>query len=168
MHFITLASFLLPTLTLGAPVESRQTDPCIPTSYTITNYEYTQNADTTSSRISFNFQSHFSNTSIITDPSSSGALCEAKSPDGGSIPLENLCSTGRNNLFFDIRGSEADGDLQIIHTWTCNGKTWMSSTHHEIWPLDCTTDTSGTKCTSIINDFQAENVRQICNTPTCP
>ncbi|KAF2746346.1 hypothetical protein M011DRAFT_459479 [Sporormia fimetaria CBS 119925] len=158
---------LLPTLALTSPLHTRQSSPCVPTSYTISNYQYTTSAST-GARILFNFNSAFSNPSIITDPASTGATCDASDPSG-SIPFSNECSTGRRNLMFDLRGPQERAEFQIIHSWRCNGQEWLSSTPHKINPLDCTTDAEGkTTCSSGPNSFAPQNVRRICNTPTCP
>ncbi|KAF2113390.1 hypothetical protein BDV96DRAFT_648355 [Lophiotrema nucula] len=165
MHFFAVAS-LLPALALAAPVV-RQADPCVPTSYTISNYVYTPGSSS-GSGLDFHFQSHFSNSSIIEDPASAGTDCGASSSTA-TLPGENECKTGRNNLYFDIR-SQQTYDYELIHTWKCNGKTWMSTTHHVVSSVTCSMDDESgtTACAAPTQDFAPENAREICSTPTCP
>lgn len=118
MQFLILTAVLLPALSLAAPLDNRQAEPCAPTSYTISNYKYTSGSS--GAQIFFNFQSAFSNPAIIEDASSAGATCDTSSASG-TIPNENECSTGRSNLFYDLRGPQQNGDFQIIHSWRCNG-----------------------------------------------
>lgn len=119
MYFLSLTHLLLPTLCLGAAlINTRQTEPCAPVSYAITNYRYTSGP--AGARITFDFQSTFSDPSIIEDSASAGAVCDANSPSG-TIPTSNACSTGRQNLGFDLRAPQQNHDFQIFHDWRCNG-----------------------------------------------
>ncbi|ORY11823.1 hypothetical protein BCR34DRAFT_483656 [Clohesyomyces aquaticus] len=169
---LTLAILSLPLLlTQAAPAHpalsltTRQTDPCAPSSYTITNYQYISSPS--GARIYFNFHSHFPNPSIITDASmTAGATCDTNASNG-VIPNENECSTGRNNFFFDLAGPPKDANFQLIHTWMCNGKQWMSSTHHKMDNIFCSTGDDGAiQCNAPTNGFAPENARPICSTPT--
>ncbi|KAF2275676.1 uncharacterized protein EI97DRAFT_378818 [Westerdykella ornata] len=174
MHPFTLLPLLLPlllpTLTLSSPLSPRQPNPCIPTSYTITDFHYTS-SPSSGAHIAFTFHSSFPDLSIIDDAAASttGTLCEANSAPGTPIPNSNVCVTGRRNLVFELRGSQERADFQVVHGWRCGGQEWLSSTHRKIDPLSCSLDVAGTlRCTSTQNSFQPENVRRICATPTCP
>ncbi|KAF2242915.1 hypothetical protein BU26DRAFT_438005 [Trematosphaeria pertusa] len=171
MRYLKLASLLLPAASLAAPtsLSARQDPACAPTSYAIADFTYTTGPSSSSPHVSFNFQSFFSNPAIINDPSSAGATCDADGESVDAFPMETECSTGRVNLMFDLRAPVDQANFQIIHTWHCNGQTWMSSTPHKIDPVNCDgSDDGATTCTSASGTFAPQNVRQICSTPTCP
>ncbi|KAF2475624.1 uncharacterized protein BDR25DRAFT_300652 [Lindgomyces ingoldianus] len=170
MHSLALASFtLLLTLIHASPIIPRDAiEVCSPTQYTIKGYTYTFSKDPDNiARLSFNFQSLFPGGSTINDPALNTVACDISSPTG-VIPNEVECSSGRKNFYFDLRGPQENADFQFIHTWQCNGHEWMSSTHHKIDPLSCTTSVDGltTMCNGGPDVFQAESVREICGTPT--
>lgn len=123
MHTFTLArllfsTLLFSTLCLTFPVDTNaeEIDACTPTNYTISNYIYTANPSGTT--LTFNFQSHFQDNSIVTDSASVGATCAASSLTL-ALPNETECSTGRQNLLYDLAGPTGSGTYQIIHTWKC-------------------------------------------------
>ena len=120
MHITTYSYILFPVLCLAAPLETRQVDPCAPTSYTITNFQYTAGPSGTTAQIIFDFKSAYTDVSFIDDASIAGATCNATAADG-QIPNETECSTGRANLFFDLRAPQQNADFQIPHSWHCNG-----------------------------------------------
>lgn len=120
MRLLTPLLTLIPALSLAAPFETRQAEPCAPTSYTITNFKYTAGPSGAPAQILFNFKSAYADTSIIDDPSLAGATCNATATDG-QIPNETECSTGRANLIFDLRAPQQNADFQVPHSWHCNG-----------------------------------------------
>jgi hypothetical protein len=117
MHLITFTSLLVPALSFASPLSVRQAELCAPTTYKISNFQYTSQPSGAS--IHFNFRSQFVDPSIIEDGSLAGATCSA-SAASGTIPNSNLCSTG-TDLQFDLRAPQQNADFQIIHSWKCQG-----------------------------------------------
>jgi hypothetical protein len=117
MLFETLTAIILPGIALAAPTGvSVRSEPCAPTSYTIS--DFTLSTSTTSAYLDFNFKSSFASTTGIEDAVISGANCHA---DGASIPNANQCSVADRKLLFDLRAPQDKARYQITHTWTCNG-----------------------------------------------
>ncbi|KAF2019296.1 hypothetical protein BU24DRAFT_489288 [Aaosphaeria arxii CBS 175.79] len=161
----TLTFLLLPSLALSSPLLTRQTSPCAPTSYTITNYLYTT-SPSSGATVHFTFQSHFPDPSLIQDAVSSPTSCDAKSPDG-TIPNSNACTADRR-LLFDLRGPQERGEWQVSHSWRCDGQEWMASTPVKFEPLNCAaTEEGGSICSSPDVVVTPLNVRRICGGPTC-
>lgn len=122
MHFQTALPLLFSAAALAAPapLSTETADPCIPTSYTISNYILSTDADPASANLTLSFTSHFSNPAIITDPASTGATCLASAP-ALELPMETECSTGRQNLLLYLAGPTGSGKYQLIHDWRCDG-----------------------------------------------
>ncbi|KAH9868823.1 hypothetical protein J1614_007898 [Plenodomus biglobosus] len=158
---ITL-SLSITALALPSTLQSRADDACAPTSYTISAYTLTTSP--TSSKVSFTLRSTFSNTTNIVDSVINSAQCVA---DGPVIPNNNECEVEGRKLLFDLRGPQEEAYYQIIHTWLCNGSTWMSSTPVKIDPLSCVNDMTTRTCSSDGQVVVPQNVRRICAAPTC-
>lgn len=120
MHYLAALPLLFSAAALAAPVSTETADPCIPTSYTISNYILSTDADPASASLSLSFNSHFSNPAIINDPASAGAICAANA-FATELPMETECSTGRQNLLLYLAGATGSGKYQLIHDWRCNG-----------------------------------------------
>ncbi|KAF2035158.1 hypersensitive response inducing protein 1 [Setomelanomma holmii] len=161
----TIISLVLPALALAAPATfDVRAEKCAPTSYTLS--DYTLAISNTSAYVNFNFKSNFADTTGIDDSVITGANCNAS---GSSIPNSNVCSTPNRKLLFDLRAPQDQAHYQITHTWVCDGKTWMSGNDVTVGPLDCI-DVGNGQRTCLLAAPQTivpQNVRQICNTPTC-
>lgn len=164
MRFTSLTTFLLPATILALPNSlDARTDPCAPTSYSLTDFTLVTSA--TSAYLNFNFKSSFANTANIEDSVITGSNCQASGP---SIPNNNACSAPNRNLLFDLRGPQDTAHYQITHTWKCNGKQWMSGNDVTVGPLNCNTVDGVRTCSGPIGGTQTitpQNVRQI---PTGP
>jgi hypothetical protein len=122
MHFSSF-TLLLPAIALAAPttLSARQDAACTPTSYTISQFKYTTDASSSNPTVHFDFKSTFSNPSVISDASSSGATCDSTGATLDSFPNETTCSTGRTNLLYGLRARVDQASFQITHQWQCNG-----------------------------------------------
>jgi hypothetical protein len=119
MRLTTLTSLLLPTTTIlaaPAPLSVRATDPCAPTSYTLSAFTLTTSPSFAS--VAFTFTSSFASTLNISDAVVSGATCSAS---GASLPNTNVCDVADRKLLFDLRSAQEGARYQITHTWACDG-----------------------------------------------
>ncbi|CAI6337524.1 unnamed protein product [Periconia digitata] len=183
-----MAYLLLPTLllllsrTIASPNPinySRQTPSCTPSSYTLPTYLYTSTSAYSSDSLqnpllNLTFISSFPDSSSIADSATAGADCIASAVDRDTFPNEIECSTGRENLFIGLQGAIDEVGTGIkgfvmIHSWGCDGQTWMSTTPVTIPELHCESgDDEGVQCmTDAPVDIAPQNVRRVCAGPTC-
>lgn len=124
----TLTTLIFPALLLASPLAAPSDVPlvppveaCTPESYTISGFNFTSGPNQ-AQHVRWNFASTFSDGSIIVDPAmTNGAVCENQSESSDSFPNETVCSTGRDNLLFDLTAPVGQSAYQIIHSWKCNG-----------------------------------------------
>ncbi|KAF2125146.1 hypothetical protein P153DRAFT_370464 [Dothidotthia symphoricarpi CBS 119687] len=159
----TILTFVFSSTILAAPtaIQARGDEQCTPESYTVSDYTLATSAS--SAYVSFNFKSKFANSTAVQDVVMNGANCQA---DGPQLPNSNECNVADRKLLFDLRGPQQEGYYQITHTWSCNGKTWMSGNAVRI-NLSCTENQGTRTCSGQTLTFAPQNVRQICSTPTC-
>jgi hypothetical protein len=160
---ILLIVFSSATMASPATLSMRGDEACTPTAYTIS--DYTLVTSPTSASVDFTFKSTFSSADTINDSVQDGAHCSAS---GSSVPNSNECQVANRRLLFDLRGPQEQAYYQITHTWSCNGSTWLSGNAVKVDPLDCHTEGDERICTGGPLTFAPQNVRKICNTPTCP
>ncbi|KAK1909786.1 hypothetical protein P3342_007958 [Pyrenophora teres f. teres] len=164
MRFTSTITAVFASAVIAAPatLNVRDDEICTPVSYTISDYTLTTSS--TSGIVDFTFQSAFS-VRTLDDPVQSGAHCGAS---GVSVPNSNECQVANRRLLFDLRGPQEQAYYQIMHTWSCNGSTWMSGNAVRIDPLKCHTEGDKRVCTGGPQTFAPQNVRKICSAPTCP
>ncbi|KAH7125666.1 hypothetical protein B0J11DRAFT_528987 [Dendryphion nanum] len=139
LTLLTLSSLLLISPTIAAPV-TQESNPCIPTLYTIDNYLRhfksirERNNVETRSNVTFKFTPTFSNPAIITDPALSGSTCFAES-ENEPIGPNNACSTGKDSVSFSFGPTPWIERVDIAHSWKCNGLKWSSHSAVKLSPL---------------------------------
>ncbi|KAF1940418.1 hypothetical protein EJ02DRAFT_229811 [Clathrospora elynae] len=164
MRFITILPSVFTTIALAAPftIDTRADDNCTPISYTLTDYTLVTSPDSAS--VNFNLKSSFADGTGVEDAVQGGASCNAS---GAQLPNNNVCDVADRRLLFDLRGPQDQAYYQVTHTWTCNGATWISGTPVKVDPLICSFAGSTCTCTGGPMTFAPQNVRKICNSPSC-
>ncbi|KAF2201563.1 hypothetical protein GQ43DRAFT_33028 [Delitschia confertaspora ATCC 74209] len=190
MQLIHLAVALLPCSSLAFPLNARDSasilEDCTPVSYTLAKYQYIVAVDVkqnreTSSSLNFELSAKFPPGALVADTS---VVCSASAVDEGITTIWPKClgpytelngseSKVEDSRFtVEFRGDKKLGDLQVIHTWKCQGRSFHSNTHHVVNPLSCSKSQSGdietTTCKGGADPeiFRPENVVMECGTPT--